>query len=157
MVVVTYDKDDKLHFLDLTNNKDTILDFPFSNLNEVGLAEAFIETISISSSEEHIAGGTVSGNIYVWDASNGSLLKSFKAHETDTADGWIGGVKILEFSPASNLLLSIGYNGVTKLWDASKGILLTEINICHHFGGFTQDGRYLVKVGKNGIELWGIP
>lgn len=157
LIVVTYDEDNKLHLLDLTNSTDTILQFPFSNLEEVGLAEAFIETITISSNEEYLAGGTLSGNIYIWDFASGSLLKSFASHKTDISDGWIGGVKILEFSPKSNLLLSVGYDRFTKLWDVNSGALLKEINTCHHFGGFTQDGRYLVTVGENGIEMWGIP
>lgn len=157
LIAVTYNKDDKLHFLDLTNHKDTILQFPFSNLDEVGLADAFVETISISSNEKYIAGGTLSGDIYLWDVIDGSLLHSFGAHEPSRSDGWSGGVKILQFSPESNLLLSVGYNDSTKLWDANSGRLLKEINTCHHFSGFTQDGRYLVTVGKNGIEVWGIP
>jgi len=157
LIAVTYDYDDKLHFLDLTNHNDTILQFPFSNLNDVAVAEAIISTIAISSNEKYLVGGTLSGDIYLWNVIDGTLLKTIKAHITQRTDGWLGGVKLLEFSPKSNLLLSLGYDGFMKLWDATTGILLKEINSCPHFGGFTQDGRYLVTVGKKGIELWGIP
>ena len=157
LVAVTYGYDDKLHFLDLTNHKDTILQFPFSSRDEVFLSEAIISTISISSNEKYVAGGAINGDVYIWDVADGTLLKSFEAHKLSRTDGWVGGVKILEFSPESNLLVSVGYDGFTKLWNTNAGVLLKEINTCHHFGGFTQDGRYLVTVGKKGIEIWGIP
>jgi WD40 repeat protein len=157
LVAVTYGFDDKLHFLDLTNHKDTILQFPFSSRDEVFLSEAIISTISISSNENHLAGGAINGDVYIWNIADGTLLKSFEAHKQSRTDGWTGGVKILEFSPESNLLVSVGYDGFTKLWDTSAGVLLKEINTCHHFGGFTQDGRHLVTVGEKGIEVWGIP
>jgi WD40 repeat protein len=157
LIAVTYNHDNKLHFLDLKNNTDTVLQFPFANLNDVTVAEAIISTIAISSNEKYLVGGTLSGDIYLWNVTAGTLLKTIKAHTTARTDGWLGGIKILEFSPNSNLLLSVGYDGFTKLWDATTGTLLKEINSCPYFGGFTQDGRYLVTVGKKGIELWGIP
>jgi hypothetical protein len=52
--------------------------------------------------------------------------------------------------------LSVGYDGFTKLWNIPSGDLLKEIKTCHHFGGFTQDGRYLVTIGRNGVEKWGL-
>lgn len=157
LIAVTYDYDNKLHFLDLKNHKNTILQFPFANLNDVAVAEAIISTIAMSSNEKYLAGGTLSGDIYIWSATDGTLLKTIKAHTTQRTDGWLGGIKILEFSPESKLLLSVGYDGFSKLWDVTTGVLLKEINSCPYFGGFTQDGRYLVTIGKKGIELWGIP
>ena len=157
LIAVTYGFDEKLHLLDLTNQKDVKLEFPFTKLIDAVMAEAIISTISVNSNEKYLAGSALNGDIYLWDVTNGALLRSFEAHTTQRIDGWVGGVKILEFSPESNLLVSVGYDGFTKLWDVDAGVLLKEINTCHHFGGFTQDGRYLVTVGKKGIELWGIP
>jgi WD40 repeat protein len=157
LVAITYNSDNKLHFLDLTNHKDTILEFPFSNLSDIGLAEAQFETLAISSNERYVVGGALNGDIYLWNVVDGTLLKVFKAHTTQRSDGWLGAIKILEFSPESNLLLSVGYDGFTKLWDTNSRVLLKELDTCHHFGGFTQDGRYLVTDGEKGIELWGIP
>jgi WD40 repeat protein len=157
LVTITYNSDNKQHFLDLTNHKDTILEFPFSNLNDIGLAEAQFETLAISSNERYVVGGALNGDIYLWTVIDGTLLKVFKAHTTQRSDGWLGAIKILEFSPESNLLLSVGYDGFIKLWDTNSRVLLKELDTCHHFGGFTQDGRYLVAVGKKGVELWGIP
>ncbi|MBV6450052.1 MAG: hypothetical protein MHPDNHAH_00772 [Anaerolineales bacterium] len=157
LVAITYNSDNKLHLLDLTNHKDTTLEFPFSDLNDVGVAEAQFETLAISSNERYVVGGAINGDIYLWNVADGALLKVFKAHTTQRSDGWLGAIKILEFSPESNLLLSVGYDGFIKLWDANARVFLKEINTCHYFGGFTQDGRYLVTVGKNGIEIWGIP
>jgi WD40 repeat protein len=157
LIVVGYGHDDKLHLINLTNQKDAILQFPFPSHSEALLAEAIISTISIDSNENYIAGGSINGDIYIWNFANGTLLKSFKAHNIQITDGWRGGIKILEFSPSSNLLLSVGYADSTKLWNADTGVLLKEIKTCHDFGGFTQDGRYLAASGKNGIEVWGIP
>lgn len=158
LVAITYNSDSKLHFLDLTNDKDTILESPFSNLNDVWLEEAQFETLAISPNEIYIVGGALNGDIYLWNVVDGTLLKVFKAHTTQRSDGWLGAIKTLEFSPESNLLLSVGYDGITKLWDTNTRVLLKELNnTCYHVGRFTQDGRYLVTVGKKGIELWGIP
>lgn len=157
LVALTYDFDNRLHFLDLTNQQDTILQFPFSNLNEVGLAEAIFSTLAVSSNEKYIVGGALNGDIYLWNTVDGTLLNVFKAHTTQRSDGWLGAIKNLEFSPESNLLLSVGYDGFTKLWDINSRVLLKELDSCYHFGGFTEDGRYLVTVGEKGIELWGIP
>lgn len=157
LLSIAYGIDDKLHLLDLTNQKDFFLEFPFESSFDAVMEEEILETIALSSNEKYLVGGTLGGNIYVWDFSTGALLYKTHAHTTDISDGWIGGIKIMQFSPESNLLLSVGYDGYTRLWDVSTGVLLKEINTCHHFGGFTEDGRYLVTVGKNGIELWGIP
>jgi WD40 repeat protein len=157
LVAITYNSDNKLHFLDLTNHKDTVLESLFSNLNDVWLEEAQFETLAISSNERYIVAGALNGDIYLWNVVDGTLLKVFQAHTTRRSDGWLGAIKILEFSPESNLLLSVGYDGFTKLWDTNSRVLLKELDTCHHFGGFTQDGRYLVAVGKKGVELWGIP
>jgi WD40 repeat protein len=157
LVSVTYGYDDRLHFLDLTNHKDTVLQLPFLTFDEALSSGAVIATISIDSSETYVAGGAHNGNIYVWDTADGVLLQSFKAHQTGLSSGWIDGVDSLEFSPESNLLVSVGYDNFTKLWDANTGVLLKEINTCHRFVGFTQDGRYLVMIGEKGIEVWGIP
>jgi WD40 repeat protein len=157
LIAVTYGFDEKLHLLDLTNQKDMVLEFPFTKLIDAVMAEAIISTITVSSNEKYFAGSALNGDIYLWDITNGALLRSFEAHTTQRTDGWVGGVKTLEFSPDSNLLVSVGYDSFTRFWDANAGVLLKEINTCHHFGRFTQDGRYLVTVGKMGIELWGIP
>jgi hypothetical protein len=124
LVAITYNSDNKLHFLDLTNHKDAVLEFPFSNLNDIGLAKAQFETLAISSNERYIVGGALNGDIYLWNFIDGTLLKIFKAHTTRRSDGWLGAIKILEFSPESNLLLSVGYDGLTKLWDTNTRVLL---------------------------------
>lgn len=157
LIAVTYGFDEKLHFLDLTNHIDVILEFPFTKLIDAVMDEAIISEIAINSNEQYLAGSAVNGDIYLWNITDGKLLRSFEAHTTQRTDGWVGGIKVLEFSPESYLLISVGYDGFTKLWDTNTGALLKAINNCHHFGGFTQDGRYLVTVGEKGIEIWGLP
>lgn len=157
LVAVVNGIDNKLHFLDLTNGKDILLEFPFENYEEIASAGAVFSKASMSWDAKYIASGALNGEIYVWSTSDGSLLSILEAHETQGTDGWGGGIKNLEFSPASNILLSVGYASSTKLWSIPSGALLKEIETCHHFGGLTQDGRFLITIGKNGIEKWGIP
>lgn len=157
LIAVTHGYDEKLHLLDLTNQKDLLLEFPFTKIIDAVTAEAIISRISIDSNEKYIAGGALNGTIYLWDFTDGVLLNSFKAHEIRVSDGWVGGINTLNFSPQSNLLVSVGYDGFTKLWDVKKGVLLKEINTLHYFGTFTEDGRYFVAVGEKGIEIWGLP
>jgi WD40 repeat protein len=156
LLSITYGRDEKLHLLNLSKNFDTELQFPFASLDEVDHAEAIISTMAINSDGSYIAGGAKNGYIYIWDATNGNLIQTIAAHEISRSDGWLGGIKILEFSPETNLLVSVGYNGFTKLWNAKTGTLLQKLNVCY-FGGFTPDGRYLVTIDKVGIQLWGIP
>lgn len=157
LIAVTYNADEKLHLIDLSENTDRILQAPFENLNEMGAIPEVISIIEVNSGAKYLVGGSLYGSIYIWDFSSGNLLRKLNAHEIYISGGWVGGIKILQFSPESNLLLSVGYDGYIKLWDVSTGVLLKQIDPCHHFGGFTEDGRYLVAVGKNGIEVWGIP
>jgi WD40 repeat protein len=157
LVAVVNGIDNKLHFLDFTNSKDILLEYTFQNYDEIISAGAEFSKAAINWDETYIVAGALSGEIYVWNTEDGSLLTILKAHKTRGVDGWGGGIKNLEFSPAANVLLSVGYDGSTKLWTIPSGVLLKEINTCHHFGGFTQDGRYLITMGKNGIEKWGLP
>jgi WD40 repeat protein len=157
LVAIVNGIDNKLHFLDLSNSKDTVLEFPFENFDEIVSAGAVFSKASMSWDEKFIVSGALNGDIYVWNTEDGVLLAILKAHQTEVTDGWRGGIKNLEFSPDSHLLLSVGYDGFTKLWNIPSGDLLKEIKACHHFGGFTQDGHYLITIGKNGIEKWGIP
>lgn len=157
LVAIVTKTDNKLHFLDLTNNKESLLEFPFENFDEMISAGAVFSKASMSWDEKYIVSGALNGEIYVWSLIDDALITIIKAHQTEVTDGWRGGIKNLEFSPESHLLLSVGYDGSTKLWNIPKGDLLKEIKTCHHFGGFTQDGRYLITIGKNGIEKWGVP
>lgn len=157
LIAVTHGYDEKLHLLDLTNQKDVLLEFPFTKIIDAVTAEAIISRISIDSNEKYIVGGALNGTIYLWDFTDGVLLNSFKAHEIRVSDGWVGGINTLNFSPQSNLLVSVGYDGFTKLWDVKKGVLLKGINTLHYFGTFTEDGRYFVAVGEKGVEIWGLP
>lgn len=156
LLSITYAHDEKLHLLNLSNNSDTELQIPFASLSEVDQAEAIISTMAINSNGSYIAGGAKNGNIYIWDTINGNLIQTIAAHEPSRTDGWLGGIKILEFSPETNLLVSVGYDGFTKFWNAKTGTLLRKLNICY-FAGFTPDGRYLAAIGKDGIQLWEIP
>jgi WD40 repeat protein len=162
LLVLSYARDNKLHLLDLTNNTDLVLPFPFSDLEEMVMAFANIEAMAISLDGKYVAGGGVNGTIYIWDKSTRTLMHQIDAHEIQITDGWMGGIRIMEFSPNSYLLVSVGYDGVVQLWDAKSGRLLRQLlSTCNHIGscyaGFTPDGRYLVTAGDGVIRVWGLP
>jgi WD40 repeat protein len=54
------------------------------------------------------------------------------------------------------LLVTDGYDGMIKLWNAYNGNLLRQIN--HNITvDFTPDGRYFITKGSGVIRVWGIP
>ncbi len=65
-------------------------------------------------------------------------------------------VSALAFSPQSGLLVSVGYDGTTRLWDIYTGNQLRQLNFCC-YADFTPDGRYLVTAGAGVIRVWGLP
>jgi WD40 repeat protein len=156
LIVVFNDQAGSFHLVNLSTQKDTLLQNPFSSPEDSFFTKWLLSTIAMDSSEKYIIGGSFDGDIYIWNIFDGSLIKSIKAHEPQSNDGWFGGIHYISFSPSSNLFVSVGFDDSIKLWDAKNGDLLREIYSCYKFGGFTQDGRYLVLTGKEGIEVWGI-
>jgi WD40 repeat protein len=156
LIVVFYDRTNNFHLVNLETQQDTLLQNPFSNPKDSSFDRWLLSSIMMDSSEKYIIGGSFDGDIYIWNILDGSLIKSIKAHEPKSHDGWFGGIRYISFSPSSNLFVTVGFDDSIKLWDAKNGDLLREIYSCYKFGGFTQDGRYLILTGKEGIEVWGI-
>lgn len=153
LILLSYEKDDKGFsspvFTDTTTKQETILPYH-------AIADAdFIEAFALNFDDKFISFGNANG-IFVWDAKTQKLIWHFDKHEQRTGDGWIGAIASLEFSPQSNLLASVGWDGTTRLWSISNGNQLRVLNACCD-AHFTPDGRYLVTVGNGVIRVWGIP
>lgn len=115
----------------------------------------FPETFTLDSSNQHLVFGNA-GGIYVWDLISLKQIWHLDKHEWRGGDGWIGAIKSLMFSPQSNLLVSVGWDETTRLWNATSGVELRTLNVCCS-ASFTPDGRYLVTAGDGVIRVWGIP
>lgn len=115
----------------------------------------FLETFAISSVGKYLAFGNVDG-IFVWDTALHMQLSHLDGHEFRGGDGWMGAIRSLMFNPQSNLLVSVGWDETTRLWNITSGTELRHVNVCCS-ASFTPDGRYLVTAGDGVIRVWGIP
>jgi WD40 repeat protein len=114
----------------------------------------FLETFAISPDNKRLVLGSSNG-ISVWDIYTQKRLLQLVGHETRGGDGWVGMVKRLMFNPKSNLLVSVGWDQTTRLWNIETGNELRHLNVCCS-ASFTPDGRYLVTAGDGVIRVWGI-
>ena len=115
----------------------------------------YLETFAISDDDKYLTFGNATG-IYVWNSSAQKQLYHFEQHEWRGGDGWIGSIKSLMFNPKSNLLVSVGWDQTTRLWNVKAGVELRTLNVCCS-ASFTPDGRYLVTAGDGVMRVWGIP
>ncbi|RMF47573.1 MAG: WD40 repeat domain-containing protein [Anaerolineae bacterium] len=116
--------------------------------------ETFIEAIAVNTARDLIAIGAPRGG-EIWSLDTRQVLAQFDGHEMRGGDGWLGTIDYLRFSPHSDLLLSVGYDSTTRLWNARTGQALRVLQVCC-FAAFTPDGRYLVTAGDGVIRLWGV-
>ena len=115
---------------------------------------AFVEAVAVNTEGNLVAIGAAQGG-EVWSLDTFQRLAQFEGHTMSGADGWFGTIRFIRFSPHSDLLLSVGYDSTTRLWNARTGQVLRVLQVCC-FAEFTPDGRYLVTAGDGVIRLWGI-
>jgi len=115
----------------------------------------FVEAFAVSSDGKYLAIGTPT-DIFVWDLETLKLHSTLSGHESLGADGWFGKIRSLLFSPQSDLLVSVGWDKTTRLWNIDSGSQIRRLNVCCS-ASFTPDGRYLVTAGDGAIRVWGIP
>jgi len=90
-----------------------------------------------------------SGDIGLWDVTNGKLVKSWPERHTDA-------VLSLDFSPDGKLLASGGADKIARVTDIASG---KQVNLfeghTHHVLGvaFRADGRVLASAGGDGVVL----
>ncbi len=96
-----------------------------------------------------------SGEIFVWGQKSQKLLRIIQGHQTQVGNGWVGAIRHIEFSPATDLLVSVGYDGTTRMWIIWAGTQLRKLEVCCYIG-FPRDGRFLVTAGSGVIRLWGV-
>ena len=92
----------------------------------------------------------------VWDLTSGKVTSTLVGHEIRGGDGWSETIRSLMRNPYSDLLVSVGWDGTTRLWNIRTGAPLRVLNVCCSTS-FTPDGRYLITAGDGVMRVWGIP
>ncbi len=115
----------------------------------------YLEAFAFSSDGQFIATGNIT-DIFVWNLETLTLQATLSGHEDRSGEGFWGKIRTLEFNPQSNLLVSVGWDGTIRLWNAKFGSELRRLNTCCS-ADFTPDGRYLVTYGNGVAYVWGIP
>ena len=84
-----------------------------ANVGAVTTDQGFINSISWSpkGSGSHLATGSRSGSIKLWDVASGRELRTFTRHT--------GTVYTVAFTPDGKSLASGGRDGTVRLWDVS--------------------------------------
>lgn len=101
-----------------------------------------------SPSGEYWAAASISGPIYIFDAS-GAYKQKLRGHDLGTAD--------ISFSLDGKLLASIGQDGKARLWDVLSGQERMVLDAGEQWGQkiqFSPHGTYFATAAGNKLRLW---
>jgi WD40 repeat protein len=106
----------------------------------------------LSASGSLLAAGDDRGNIYIWDMTGRTLLR--------TLSGYMSSVFGLAISPDGSLIAAGGIQGTVRFWSLQNGILLRVLPAHNGWVNalvFSPDGRWLLSGGSDGVaQIWGI-
>jgi WD40 repeat protein len=148
-------KDNKFSVSSVVN--DNPIEFNIKSSLTIGDLDAS----AISPDAHFLATGFDHSPIYIWDLKNHSLINSLEGHRIMPCDcGYNPKYLILRFNPQNDLLVSVGNDNTTRLWNIRGAIQLRQLNTCC-LAEFSPDGRLLVTSGDEfynaPIQVWGIP
>ena len=115
-----------------------------------------VEAIALSPDGKYLAVGTTRARIDVWELSKRSIYRQLYGHAPKSVEGWTGSFQHLEFSPFKNMLMSVGWDGTTRIWSIETGNPIRILDECC-LAAFSPDGRFLVTASQGAIYVWGIP
>ncbi len=95
-----------------------------------------------------IASGGEDGQVLLWNAATGELLKQLKGH--------FNAINSLAFNPEGRLLASGCLGRSTILWNLENGEIIKRVrhnNISYNSVAFSPRGEWLA-LGSRGLELW---
>ena len=100
-------------------------------------AKADYPAMAFSADGNLIAVGTGSGNVTIWNVSDGSLSQTLK--------GASYAVRAVAFSPDGNLIAAAGSDSMIQVWQVSNGAARTPYVLKENVGKlvFSPDSRYL--------------
>lgn len=137
-----------------------ILDIPLSDPNNDpdGRNRPLIRTLEFSPDGKKLAGGTMGGDVQMWDTETGEALTSFFAEEPPTGNRYRDPIVDVAFSSDGSLLV-VGSMKKVRLLGNLKQLGFKEISYGPEVWGntllFSPDGTVLV-IGliQSGVELW---
>lgn len=111
--------------------------------------------VAYSPDGREVATGSADRMIKIWDAENGTCLKTLKGHSGDVSD--------LSFTPDGKYLISGSADGTAKFWNRKTGECITFSANIDQWIAYTDDGYWdgsercenLVAMVK-GMESWNI-
>jgi WD40 repeat protein len=115
-----------------------------------------VESMALSPDGNYLATGFPGAEISIWNLDSQELVQTLVGHDQRWSDGWIGAILQLVFNPQNDLLVSIGWDGTTRLWNIRSGLQLQKLNVCC-YAEFSPDGRILVTLGEGVLRVWGVP
>ena len=138
-----------------------IINIPLSDPNDDpdGRNRPLIRTLEFSPDGKRLAGGTMGGDVQIWDTETGTALTSFFGEEPPTGNRYRDPIMNLAFS-SDGSLLAVGSMKALRLLGNLKQIGLKEISYGPEVWGhrvlFSPDDTVLVigRIQSGGIELW---
>jgi len=111
--------------------------------------ESAVYSVAFSPDGKKLAAGGVAigktRKLFVWDVGNPSPAQTIDAHPDD--------IYRVQFSPKGNRLLSVGYAGNVRIWDAGSGKLLFRKDLPRvlYFGAYSPQGDRIALAGSDGV------
>jgi WD40 repeat protein len=141
-----------LGLLDLSTGQEIRLPYQ----GDLERSDTLVEAAAVSPDGNFLAAGISGGDLLIWDLRERRLLWTLSGHAPRYGDGWDGAFRRLVFSPQNDLLVSVGWDGMTRLWDIRRGLRLKKLDECCS-AAFSPDGRVLVTGGAGRLHVWGLP
>jgi WD40 repeat protein len=126
----------------------TDVNFAGAHFIETAFTETFgnVLSVALSSTGEHLAAGTITGETWIWHTTTGTLLLTCRGHTSR--------VRSVTFSPDGQILASGGEDQTIRLWEVSTGrclkTLQSQINRVRSVA-LSPDGRTLAISSEDQI------
>ncbi len=112
--------------------------------------EGYVGAVAMSPDGRYIAGGGMTGVIYVWDSRKGKWVSAFTGHTSP--------ITAMTIDPSGRYVVSGDSSGIMKVWKIGR-IGPYKSYFAHDSGitdlSFSPDGRFLVSTSLDGkIKVW---
>jgi len=117
-----------------SNESPTLLTFP-----------APVHGLGWHPSGDFIAVGLTDFTIHLWDFAAGKIVNVLKGHDSQAG--------VLAFNPEGTLLVSYGWDRVTRVWEPFTGV--SEMTLLGKFERFLADGKRIqMDFDEKGAAIW---